>query len=99
MKCFWEEYTNCPAYLIDPYVCPMKYPDFSDLPKTMIIVADHDPLHDEGVEYHNRLLEANVRSSLIEFTGVMHGFFSQVGVLDKSQKAMNDSCNFLIGLV
>ncbi|MQG50556.1 MAG: alpha/beta hydrolase [SAR202 cluster bacterium] len=99
MKWFWEQYTNSPADLNDPYVCPMKYPDFTDLPKTMIIVADHDPLYDEGVEYHNRLLEANVCSSLIEFTGVMHGFFSQVGVLDKSQKAMNDSCNFLTGLM
>ena len=99
MKWFWEQYTNTSEDLNDPYVCPMKYPDYSDLPQTMIIVADHDPLHDEGVEYHNRLLNSNVTSSLIEFTGVMHGFFSQVGVLDKSQQAMNDSCNFLTSLM
>jgi|TARA_B110000263_G_C15290816_1_gene503223 acetyl esterase len=99
MQWFWEQYTNYPEDLNDPYVCPMKYSDYSDLPQTMIIVADHDPLHDEGVEYHNRLLNSNVTSSLIEFTGVMHGFFSQVGVLDKSQQAMNDSCNFLTSLM
>jgi len=95
MKWFWEQYTNSTKDLENPYVCPLKYSDHSSLPQALIIVADHDPLHDEGIDYHNILLKHNVPSKLIEFTGVMHGFFSQVGVLDKSQQAMDASCKFI----
>ena len=65
------------------------------MPEACIIVAQHDPLFDEGVDYHNKLKSAKVKSKLIKYSGVMHGFYSNIGVLNKSQKAMDDSCEYL----
>ena len=95
IKWFWEQYINSDSDMLNPYVCPLKYEDHSGLPEACIIVAQHDPLFDEGIDYHNKLKNANVKSKLIKYSGVMHGFYSNIGVLDKSQKAMDASCDFL----
>jgi acetyl esterase len=95
MKWFWEQYINSDSDMDNPYVCPLKYSDHSGLPQACIIVAEHDPLLDEGIAYHNKLEKANVKSKLIKYSGVMHGFYSNIGVLDKSQKAMDASCEYL----
>jgi len=95
MKWFWEQYINSDSDMENPYVCPLKYSDHSGLPQACIIVAEHDPLLDEGIAYHNKLQSANVKSKLIKYPGVMHGFYSNIGVLDKSQKAMDASCEYL----
>ena len=49
----------------------------------------------EMLEYHKKLTSAKVKSKLIKYSGVMHGFYSQIGILDKSQKAMDASCEYL----
>ena len=95
MKWFWEQYINSKSDMDNPYVCPLKYGDHSDLPEACIIVAQHDPLFDEGIDYHIKLKSAKVKSKLIKYSGVMHGFYSNIGVLNKSQKAMDDSCEYL----
>ena len=95
MKWFWEQYTNSKSDMLNPYVCPLKYSDHSGLPQACIILAQHDPLLDEGIEYHKKLTSAKVKSKLIKYSGVMHGFYSQIGILDKSQKAMDASCEYL----
>lgn len=95
MEWFWKQYTNVESDMLNPYVCPLKYADHSDLPQACILVAEHDPLLDEGIDYHNKLLSANVKSQLIEYSGVMHGFYSQIGILDKSKQAMEASCEYL----
>ncbi len=95
MKWFWQQYINSDSDMDNPYVCPLKYSDHSGLPEACIIVAEHDPLLDEGVAYHNKLKSAKVKSKLIKYPGVMHGFYSNIGVLDKSQKAIDASCEYL----
>ena len=95
MKWFWQQYINSDSDMDNPYVSPLKYSDHSKLPEACIIVAEHDPLLDEGIAYHNKLKNAKVKSKLIKYPGVMHGFYSDIGVLDKSQKAMDASCEYL----
>lgn len=95
MKWFWQQYINSDSDMDNPYVCPLKYSDHSKLPEACIIVAEHDPLLDEGIAYHNKLKNAKVKSKLIKYPGVMHGFYSNIGVLDKSQKAIDASCEYL----
>ena len=99
MKWFWQQYVNSESDLDNHYVCPLKYNDHSNLPQACIIVAEHDPLLDEGIDYHQKLLNSKVNSQLIEYSGVMHGFYSQIGVLDKAADAMNASAKFLKSVV
>ena len=44
------------------------------MPKTLILVASHDPLRDEGVAYHEKLLLNSTDSELYRAAGVLHAY-------------------------
>jgi acetyl esterase len=48
----------------DPYALPLLAADFAGLPPAFITVAWHDPLHDDGVRFHEKLIAAGVPSAL-----------------------------------
>lgn len=56
-------------------VSPLHSNVYVSMPKTLVIVAQYDPLHDEGVLYHEKLKSIGVETKLIEVDGVLHGFF------------------------
>ena len=59
---------------------------YAAMPKTMVLVASHDPLHDEGVAYYDKLVATGIRAELLSIEGVLHGFF----LLENLNK---DECN------
>lgn len=61
-----------------PLVAPLK--DLACMPPTLLITAEHDYLHDEGVAYVNRLQVAGVRCQHYEAIGLIHGFLNFTGV-------------------
>eukprot|EP01119_Soliformovum_irregulare_P024830 TRINITY_DN9003_c0_g1_i1.p1 TRINITY_DN9003_c0_g1~~TRINITY_DN9003_c0_g1_i1.p1 ORF type:complete len:330 (+),score=21.74 TRINITY_DN9003_c0_g1_i1:3-992(+) len=70
------------SYLTDPQLAqefqasPLRYEgDVSKLPPTLVILANFDPLHDQGMEYAEKLRNAGVSVMIKEYDDV-HGFFS-----------------------
>ena len=57
-----------------------------------ILVAGFDPLHDEGVAYAERLKAAGVEVELLDYQGMIHGFFNFGGALDVARVAHRDAC-------
>ena len=49
-------------------------PDFKYLKPRMVVVAEYDPLRDEGLSYALRLLEDGVPCEIICAPRVTHGF-------------------------
>lgn len=58
----------------DGYALPMRANDHSNLPSTVILVADHDPLLDDGVRYREKLHRAGIEVELRIGKGLIHGF-------------------------
>jgi acetyl esterase len=58
----------------DPEMSPLLMDDLTDLPPTLLITCDHDPLRDEGRAYAQRLIGAGNDVAYIEWQGVVHGF-------------------------
>lgn len=58
----------------DPIAAPLLAQDLAGLPPTFITVAAHDPLHDDGVMFHERLLAAGVRSGLRREPALAHSY-------------------------
>lgn len=54
---------------------PMRANQFAGLPPTVIAVAGHDPLQDEGTVYAERLRAAGVAVELLCFQDMFHPFF------------------------
>lgn len=53
---------------------PMRDPDFSSLPPTVIVTAECDPLSSDGAEYSDRVRKAGGRAVSFEEKGLVHGY-------------------------
>ena len=51
------------------------------MPDTLIVLAECDPLYDEGLIYAKKLKENNVKVEIKVYKGLMHGFLTMAGVI------------------
>lgn len=78
-----------------PYLSPLFEKDLTGLPPAHIIVAEYDPLRDEGTAYARRLEAAGVRASVAHYPGMIHGFFSLPGWFDDARRALDEAAAVL----
>ncbi|MFC3998235.1 alpha/beta hydrolase [Nocardiopsis sediminis] len=77
---------------VPPYAAPMRAEDLTGLPPALVVVAQYDPLRDEGIGYAQRLSHAGVPTELVQYSGTFHGA-SVVAHTDITRK-MNDDMVF-----
>ena len=93
---FYVHYLDDPRHSKDFRFAPLVAEDLSDLPPALIIVADHDPLYDEGVAYAERLQAAGTSVELANYPGTVHAFYSMSGAVDAAKRALEQSAQALI---
>lgn len=59
---------------VDERISPLLAEDFKGLPKTILIGAEYDPLHDEQAAYAVKLKKAKVPIETLFVPGMIHGF-------------------------
>ena len=67
----------------------MKEKKLNGLPDTLIILAECDPLYDEGILYGQKLKENKVSVHIKTFKGLMHGFLTMGGVIKEVNTVTN----------
>jgi len=85
---FQENYVRGPADRDDYRFAPLLCHELAGLPPATVLVAECDPLHDEGVAYAERMMEAGNDVELIEYEGMLHGFLNMGGWLAGSRDAL-----------
>ncbi|KAH7055713.1 arylacetamide deacetylase [Macrophomina phaseolina] len=63
----------------------LEAPNFEQLPKTVIYIAECDPLRDEGEAYARKLVEAGTEVTVKRFKGVPHPFMHMNKALEQGQ--------------
>ncbi|NOD62007.1 MULTISPECIES: alpha/beta hydrolase [unclassified Ruegeria] len=58
----------------DPTYAPLQDSDFSNLPPTVVVTADCDPLRDDGLNYCQRITVAGGQAHWINEPGLVHGY-------------------------
>ncbi|MGV3549455.1 alpha/beta hydrolase [Rhizobium sp.] len=58
----------------DPTYAPLSDPDFANLPPTVIITAQCDPLSSDGEAYRDRMLASGGKAWWHEETGLVHAY-------------------------
>jgi acetyl esterase len=84
----WAWGTYAPGQLTSPYVSPMHADDLRGVAPALILTAECDPLRDDGGMYHQRLLDAEVRSERQDFAGMIHGFFGMATQFPQATEAV-----------
>lgn len=87
----WNKYLPENPDLNDPYLCPLKANDFTNLPPAFIMTANYDPLRDEGEVYAEKLLAGGVKVNLKRYEDQMHGFIMQRKNIDAAVDAFSDA--------
>lgn len=81
ISCYISNYMTEPKDLIDPAFSPLLGKDQSRLPKTLILGAEVDPLHDDGMLYADALARADTPVQYLEAKGSIHGFIHIPGAI------------------
>jgi len=92
---FWKHYLPEGADLTNPNICPLRAAQFDNLPSTIVLTAEFDPLRDEGEDYAQRLRDAGVPVICSRYDGMMHGFVIQFRLLDKGRLGLAEIASFL----
>jgi acetyl esterase len=92
---YWGMYLTSPEDGLDPLASPLLAADLSGLPPATVITAEFDPLRDEAELYGKRLAESGVPTEIIRYDGMMHGFFTMIGILDTAREAVGAAADRL----
>jgi acetyl esterase len=92
---FYKQYLRSRSDVNDFRFGPLIADDLSNLPPALVLVAGYDPLRDEGVDYAKRLIEAGNRVALINYEGMIHGFYLMGGAVDAAKRAIAQSAQAL----
>src|SRR5229473_641823 len=93
---FWKAYVPATTDLADLRLSPLLAKDFKGLPPAFVLTAGYDPLRDEGRAYAERLIDAGVKMTYVNYPGAIHGFFSLTRFLQQGLKA-NDEAAAVLG--
>lgn len=91
MQWFWRHYLAEPAHGAEPYASPLRADDLTNLPPSLCITAEYDPLRDEGEAYAEKLRDAGNQVTLTRYDGMIHGFFGMDAILDQARHAIAEA--------
>ncbi|HUB85011.1 MAG TPA: alpha/beta hydrolase fold domain-containing protein, partial [Rhizomicrobium sp.] len=92
---FYAHYLPADAEKSDPRISPLLAKDLTGLPPAFVMLAEFDPLHDEGLDYINKLLAARVNVAVMDYRGLTHDFIYLQGVLPQAATALNGAAQAL----
>lgn len=76
LNLFMKNYVNKKSDLKNPLISPLEETNYKDLPPTLIITGDLDPVRDEAIEYFDRLKKENIKTEHLNITFATHGFLN-----------------------
>jgi acetyl esterase len=76
-------------------VSPIYDEDFTELPETIIVLAECDLTRDEGYAYAKVLHDAGNQVVCHEFQGMVHAFISMAGKVPQGQNAIHLVCDVI----
>ncbi len=92
---FWDHYLSRRELSVYPYAVPMNAVDLAGLPGALVLVSGFDPLRDDGIQYAAKLEIAGVKTTVLNYESMIHGFLSYLGILDQAETAIAEICEWM----
>jgi acetyl esterase len=90
MERYWSLYAH-PRDRLAPDASPLLAASHADLPPALVVIAEYDPLRDEGRAYAEAMRAAGVAVEVTEYDDVFHGFATMPNVIERGNEAI-DAC-------
>ena len=88
VRYYWYEYLSEEADGAHPYASPIRAESLSGLPPALVVLAEFDPLRDEGEAYAERLASDGVPVTIERYEGMFHSFVTFLGALPQARAAV-----------
>ncbi|MEZ5856147.1 MAG: alpha/beta hydrolase [Hyphomicrobiaceae bacterium] len=97
MRNYWKAYLgeDMAGRSEDPLATPLVARDLAGLPPAYILVAEYDPLIDDGVTYAAKLIAAGVETGFYRAHNMIHGFVRRRVAGPDSGKAFRAMTQFI----
>jgi acetyl esterase len=96
----WEQYVGPDRVRSeDPFAAPMRAGSLRGLPSALVLTAEVDPLRDDAEAFADHLRRDGVAVTAVRYSGVFHGFFTEVGAFAKTDAAIDDVARHLRRIV
>ena len=95
MEAFSRHYFGGDGRAPDWRGAPLLADDLGGLPPALVLVGAYDVLRDDGVAYANAMMEAGVQVSLIEYSGMSHGFINMAATMTAGRLALSQVASAL----
>lgn len=84
---FYNHYQRDVSDRLDPRFSPLLGEVSADVAPVLLVLAECDPLHDEGVAYAQHLQAAGVAVELQVYAGMTHDFMRMGAIIDEAEEA------------
>jgi acetyl esterase len=95
MVWFWDQYCPPTVDRSNPLLSPLRLADAAGLPPTMLLVAELDPLRDEGLAYAELLKKHGVSVIAKEGKGMLHGYLNAAGVIPEVAQTLAEAAKWM----
>lgn len=87
LEWFYSHYQREPGDRFDPRFSPLLGEVSADVAPVLLVLAECDPLHDEGVAYARHLQTAELAVELKVYAGMTHDFMRMGAIVDEAEEA------------
>ena len=91
MAWFWDHYVPDEGDRAHPHASPLRASSLEGLPPAYIVIAQHDPLRDEGLAYAAALEAAGVPVTVSHHDDQIHVFFVLVNLMESADRAVAEA--------
>lgn len=99
MAWFWSTYAPEPSARRSPEAAPMLESNLEGVAPALVVLAGHDPLHDEGEAYARRLGGAGVDVEVLDYPALCHGFVRLTGASEAAMRARGEIAEAVTALI
>jgi acetyl esterase len=87
MDWFIKHYVRHESDLRDPQASP-QVADLKGLPYTVLVAAELDTLREQELDFMKKLEQSGVRTNLLDYPGMVHGFMTLPGYFEEGREAI-----------
>ncbi|WP_291883650.1 alpha/beta hydrolase [Chryseobacterium sp.] len=90
----WNWYLPQPENQANPVAIPILIKNFKHTPPTLVLLAEHDPLKDEGQQLANNMEAFGINVKIVFYKDMVHGFM-HMGSLKEAKLATDEIATFV----